>query len=205
MGDDNSGLSVFEKTFSSYLEQIESIDLHGKKERLGISLDNDNIIVPLLNEKYYISKNNITNSSGKIPSFDISVILLKYILTDRTGFPAGDEWCSFRDLKDSGPLTVFFRDNVERAFSDYYAGRISSLKSACMNAGGKHLKKFSHDVSTRFDFLPRIPLLLLFNDKDEEFPASCSLLFERRSENYLDAECLAMVGREIFNTLKNIS
>ncbi|MBW2248424.1 MAG: DUF3786 domain-containing protein, partial [Deltaproteobacteria bacterium] len=27
-----------------------------------------------------------------------------------------------------------------------------------------------------------------------EFPAHCSILFERRAEKYLDAECLAILG-----------
>jgi dienelactone hydrolase len=46
----------------------------------------------------------------------------------------------------------------------------------------------------RFDALPKIPILLLFNDADDEFPAQCLLLFERRAEKYLDMECLAILG-----------
>ena len=77
------------------------------------------------------------------------------------------------------------------------------MESACINTGGNRQEgAYGHDVSMGFNFLPRIPLLLLFNDKDDEFPASCSLLFERRSENYLDAECLAMAGRVLFDEIK---
>jgi hypothetical protein len=39
-----------------------------------------------------------------------------------------------------------------------------------------------------------VPLLLLFNDEDEDFPAQCSLLFQRRAEKFLDMECLAIIG-----------
>jgi hypothetical protein len=46
----------------------------------------------------------------------------------------------------------------------------------------------------QFNPLPRVPLLLLFNDADDEFPAHCSLLFERRAEKYLDAESLGILG-----------
>ena len=35
---------------------------------------------------------------------------------------------------------------------------------------------------------------MLFNDKDDEFPAQCSVLFEKRLESLLDMECVAMVG-----------
>jgi hypothetical protein len=54
----------------------------------------------------------------------------------------------------------------------------------------------------QFDALPRVPVMLLFNDADDEFPAKSSVIFERRAEHYLDSECLAMVGRCLFNFLK---
>ena len=46
----------------------------------------------------------------------------------------------------------------------------------------------------RVPALPRIPLLLLFNDADDEFAAQCAILFERRADRYLDMECLAIIG-----------
>lgn len=36
----------------------------------------------------------------------------------------------------------------------------------------------------------------------DEFAAHCMVLFERRAENYLDMECLAMVGMLLFEYLK---
>jgi len=39
-----------------------------------------------------------------------------------------------------------------------------------------------------------IPNIMLFNDKDDEFLAKCTVLFESRVEKYLDAECRAMIG-----------
>jgi len=60
----------------------------------------------------------------------------------------------------------------------------------------------SYDLSMQFNALPKIPLVMLFNDADDEFSATCSVLFEGRAENYLDPECLAMVGRYLFTSLK---
>ena len=48
------------------------------------------------------------------------------------------------------------------------------------------LYKISYDLSMRFDALPKVPLLLLFNDKDDGFPAQCSVLFEKRTEKFSD-------------------
>jgi len=62
--------------------------------------------------------------------------------------------------------------------------------------------KATYDLAMQFDALPQVPILMLFNDADDEFPGKCSLLFERHVEKYLDAECLAMVGNLLFAYLK---
>ena len=64
--------------------------------------------------------------------------------------------------------------------------------------------KPDYDLSMQFDLLPRVPLLILFNDLDDEFPAKCTVLFERRAEEYLDAECLAIAGRILFESLRGL-
>lgn len=63
-----------------------------------------------------------------------------------------------------------------------------------MLGGYQPLIKLSYELSVQFNPLPKVPLLLLYNDADDEFPANCSILFERRAEKYLDAECLAILG-----------
>ncbi len=53
----------------------------------------------------------------------------------------------------------------------------------------------------QFNALPKLPMVLLFNDRDEEFPAQAKILFEQRAEVYLDAECLAILGNLLFQRL----
>ena len=55
-------------------------------------------------------------------------------------------------------------------------------------------QNYPYDVAVVFRVLPRIPILLLFNDKDEEFDVQTAILFEKRADRFLDAECLAMLA-----------
>jgi hypothetical protein len=45
-----------------------------------------------------------------------------------------------------------------------------------------------------FQALPCLPLLLVFYDRDEDFPASCKVLFDKAAPTWLDMECLAVLG-----------
>ncbi len=63
------------------------------------------------------------------------------------------------------------------------------------------MSPFDYDLSVQFVALPRIPILLLFNDADVEFGASCLVLFESCAKAFLDPECLAMVGAKLAREL----
>ncbi len=194
---------IFARTYKNYLAQLNKIDLKSVEEKLGVQVEGNEIIIPLFGKAHKVSQNGITNPIGKQPSFDICVILCKYLLLCPDVYPKEKAWASFRDFKDSGPLTSYFANEVERAIAAYFAGRLGDLEASGKTLGGYPLDiEVTYDLSLQFHALPQVPISMLYNDSDDEFPAKCSVLFERRAENYLDAECLAMVGRLLFTYLK---
>ena len=195
--------SVFEKTYEDYISQLSQVDFGLAGQRLGGETAEGVITIPVFGEPYKVSANAITDLSGRQPSLDTCVILSKYLLLCTSAEPREKEWVSYRDLKDSGPLTVYFANDVERAIANHFTGRLDALKQACQSVRGYPPNlNASYDLTMQFDALPRVPVILLFNDADDEFPPECLVLFERRSESYLDPECLAMVGRRLFTRLK---
>ncbi|MBW2250010.1 MAG: DUF3786 domain-containing protein [Deltaproteobacteria bacterium] len=201
----NSKESVFNKTYENYLTQVDGIDFNLVKQKLGAEVEKNKIIIPLFGKPYKVSGAGIFDPDGKQPMLDICVILCKYILLCPQIPPKGQDWVSFRDLKDSGPLTSYFVNDVERAIATQFNGKLGDMKNACrILKGYSPVIEVSYDLSVQFDALPKVPVVMLFNDADDEFPATCSVLFERRAENYLDPECLAMVGRCLFTYLKEV-
>ena len=195
--------SVFEKTYRDYLEKVNRINVALVSERLGINADRNNITIPLFGKFYSVTKTEIADPDGKQPAFDICVILCKYLLLCPDVTPTATDWVSFKDLKDGGPLTSYFANDVESAIAKHLTGNLEKATTACKTLGGySPTIDVTYDVVAQFDALPKVPIILLFNDADEEFPAQCSVLFERRAENYLDPECLAMTGRLLFTNLK---
>jgi hypothetical protein len=197
---------VFEKTYRDYMAQVRNVDFGAIAPRLGATLENDQAIIPLFGKGYRVSQTGIADPSGKKPTFDTCVILCKYLLLCPDVKPAEKDWVSYRGFKDSGPLTVYFANDVERAISEYFSGRLPEMEEASGKLGGyPPAVEVTYDLAVQFDALPRVPLMMLYNDADDEFPAKCSVLFERRAESYLDAECLAMLGRALFVNLKKVA
>jgi hypothetical protein len=94
-------------------------------------------------------------------------------------------------------------NEVERAIGSCFSGGLDELMNASRRLGGyAPAIDVKNDFAVQFDALPRVPVIMLYNDADEEFPAKCTILFESRAEKYLDAECIAMLGSQLFRQLK---
>jgi len=194
---------VYEQTYKDYLSRIAVLDFQFLADKLGLELDGQEAIVPFFETTYRLSGDSIADSSGKQPHLSISVILCKYLLMCPMIEPLGGNWMSYKDFKNAAPLVQAFYNTVTQPIAETFSGRLTELEKAGRKLGGHPPAEiFSYDLSLQFDALPRVALLLLFNDKDEEFPAQCSVLFEKRAERFLDMECLAMVGMLFFEFLK---
>jgi hypothetical protein len=177
--------------------------LESVAQKLGVEIERKRLKIPLFREVYEVSHEKIVDSSGKKPTHDICVILSKYILLCPDAVPKANDWLSFRSFKDSGPLVNYFTNEVECAIGSYFSGKLNDLKKASDSLRGySPALEVKCDLAVQFDALPKISVIMLYNDADEEFPAKCSMLFESQAENYLDAECIAMVGWQLFSHLK---
>jgi len=193
---------VFEQTYEDYLSQIAGLDFPFIADTLGVEVDGEDAVIPLFGKPYRVSNKAITDPSGRKPHLSISVILCKYLLMCPLIEPLGGKWMAFKDFKDAAPLVQAFSNTVTRPIAQGFSGRVSELERAGKKmAGYSPDEKFPYDFCMQFDALPKIPLLLLFNDQDDEFPAQCSVLFEKRTEKFIDMECLAMMGMLFFEYL----
>lgn len=204
----NPKSQVFEKHYNDYLQQLDALDFDAIALKLGGQINKNSrgnsLGMSLLGQFYDISPHGITDSSGKKPRYEICIILCRHLLMCPEILPHDRQWVAFRDLKDAGPLTVYFRDNVEQVIAKGFAGKVQELKQgmAALKGYTPNLD-VSYDLAMQVDGLARIPMVLLFNDAEESFPPECSLLFERQVETYLDAECIAMLGYRLASQLKH--
>lgn len=201
---------VYQQYYEEYCRRLTDLDLEKIKDALGLIPGNDGFSIPFFDMHYFVSNRGITDSSGSAPrdrrGYMFSVVLANYILRCPDPPRLAPQWVSFKDFKSVSHFTNvnYFSSDTEKAIEKYFSGRLEALSAACTAVGGiPGDMGHTYDLSIRFEALPRVALLLLFNDGDDEFPAKCTVLFQKQAEHYLDPESLAMTGAVLAMRLKD--
>jgi len=191
----SSDAPVFEKIYKDYLNAVATLDLTGKTELLGVRKDGNAIGVPFFNKLYMITPEQITDPQGDRPGHAISVILCQYLLLCPENPGNERDLVTYKDFRDAAPYVLGFGNTAEKPIARAFSGKAGALEKRARAQGGEPCDLgISCDLAYGFQALPNIPIYMIFNDADEDFPADCSLLFEKRARHYLDMECLAMIG-----------
>jgi hypothetical protein len=187
--------SVFEQTYHAYLAQIRGLDLRERAAPLGAGLVTDGLVIPFYGEPHHITAQGLFRASGAPANFAVSVVLCRYVLQCPAQNPPDGGWVTYREFKNAGPLVGYFTANTNKIIETSFSGRRADLPAAAARLGARPFADGSaHDLSLQFDMLPRVPVLLRFNDRDDEFPAQSAVLFRESAEAYLDMESLAIGG-----------
>jgi len=117
---------------------------------------------------------------------------LLYYLSTADGAPLTGKWISFSELQDGRFYIQAFQgytgQELVRAFDD---DRFA-FEQAAQALGG-----ISHplgDAAYIFQALPNAPLLAVYWQGDEDFPASCQILFDAAANHYLPTDAYAILG-----------
>lgn len=193
---------IFEKTYNSYLTDIAQLDLHERADVLGAKVNNSGLSFSFFDREVYISSSGIfAEQKVEIP-FGIKVVLARYVLMCPPHlFREDTAKVNFRDFRDAAPLVHYFTTNTVKIIEDIFADNLDGLHSNGVAVGGKKDVVEGYDLSIKFMALPRIPVFLHFNDRDDDFPAKCSLLFQANAKYFLDMECLAITGTYLVKKL----
>jgi len=197
---------MFEKNYENYLRQMDDIDFSKLAPILKFRVNEENRTaeIPFFNTIYRVSPFGVVDEHGKRPDYGICVILLKHLLMCPQWVPAARDWVTNRDFADSGKgQDTGLSEYAVSAIARRFAGHLDRLKAAAGALGGiSPATEYPYDFSAVFRALPRLPVLFLFNDADTQFHAHASILYERRADHFLDAECRVMVDWCLFEYLK---
>ena len=108
-------------------------------------------------------------------------------------------WLPYRDLKDGAQFSGFIKTNIEDKIAGAFQGKRAALTERLSALGAvRPAEEVQGDIALVVHPLPKVPVLSLFWDRDEEFPASFQFLFDASAPSYLDLEALAAMLQYIY-------
>lgn len=181
--------------------RIKRLDLARLADPLGADFRSGALEVSSFGQTYRISGDGIQDPEGRPPAPKHAIVLLYYVLEGGSGALSGN-WVTFREFKDAPFFMPTFKEQVEQRIAREFQGRLKLLESLTVRLGGHPYPELgTGDLCHWLPALPRVPLLLVFHEGDEEFPAGATILYDRHSSNYLNTECLGVLGAVLADRL----
>jgi Domain of unknown function (DUF3786) len=188
---DNS--KIFHDVYPDLLSRVKPMDLSEKLKILGIQKRGALFIFDFFNHQLVFDGKDFFDTEGADPTPAVKVLICTYILMSPDKELKSDgKLVTFREFPDAGPLFSRFTENTAKIIQTHFSRRREALSYRCLKLGGTIIANQSYDISIRFRALPKIPIILNFNDADELMPASAGFLYHDTAATYLNLQCLSI-------------
>lgn len=184
----------YEEVYQGLIPKLERADYRHAMLHLGVRDAGENVALESLGRTCLAGPGGVEAADGKPLDFTVRICLAYYLIHGGQSDLTGD-WVAYRDFKDGAFFHAAFAQIVEDKIARDFSGRMPELEKAAALLGGEVLEAgLGGDLCYRFPMLPRTPLALIFYDSDDEFPSSARVLFDASAPEFLDMECLAVLG-----------
>ncbi|MFZ5585873.1 MAG: DUF3786 domain-containing protein [Thermodesulfobacteriota bacterium] len=191
---DSERPEVYEQVYAGLIERLARTDLMGHAVALGLAWSNGAARVAMLGRDYLVDANGVRAADGGEAAFTHRIVLAYYLLHGGRGEPAG-RWAPYRELPGGADFARNLALTVEARLARFFSGRLADLARAAAAIGGQPAEMAARfDAAWAFPALPKAPLAVTVNDADEDFPAEAKLFYDITAPNFLDLECLAVLG-----------
>ncbi len=157
-------------------------------KRIKLNFFEKEIIVDLNKKKIYYLNNRRAGKEEALDTYSSSFIL--HYLLNADGTPPGNNWISFREL----PGGLFYWKTIpkvlEPLIKKYESNGDGFLKKTFEIGGEKYAGfKFSSIIYPFRMF----PVLIILDEKDEEFDANIRVLFNSSAHHYLKTDVIKLI------------
>ncbi len=180
-----------------------SMKIEDLPERIGGTLINEGdshaLRLPYFTGAVLIRPESIVKEDGEELSRWEQVFLLNHMAQGGSALPSG-KWKTLQEIPNTVSKIKSMRSHVEEPLVKRFGGKKEELSAAALALGGKdiHSEHPSADAAFLFTPLPRVPVMLLFWDKEgDDFDAKVSLLFDETITGHLDIESILFLSERL--------
>jgi hypothetical protein len=181
--------------YQDIIGRLAITDIAVSSRHLGLAMnDAGEAEIPFMGTTYLVSREGVRRSDGKRFSEATGSAVIHYVLKGGRSRPNG-QFVTLAEL--AGPLFQhggYSNSALEFPIIKRFQGRVPELLVKAASVGGCQGGEAGlGSVSLIFDLLPHIPLQLIFYDRDDEFPARATLLYDLNATHMIDFEVLAVL------------
>jgi hypothetical protein len=164
---------------------------------LGGTARDGRVSIPVFRQECEVRSDDIYLNGRPLDTVG-SILVLRYLMQ------SGDaelhhEWLPYRDLKDGRPFSTYIKAHIEDRIAAAFSGRAAALQQRLEAIGGSLYEgEVTGDLVMLVHPLPRVPVLCVFNDADDEFGAAFQFLFDGSAPEFLDLESLAAILQYVY-------
>jgi hypothetical protein len=192
----------YELAYELARRQLANMDLEQQCLRSGTHyVPPDRALLVFLNRPYSVSLPDVEvsfqGSDGQVPLKD-RIVILHYLVSAK-GTPPTNRFATFRDLPGCASYFPVFNQLVIKPILDGFAKEPELLVDAAASVGGRRASY--GDASVTVNAFSRIPVTIVMRRGDEEFPPSCTVMFDANVSDYLPTEDIRDVSAAITKKL----
>jgi hypothetical protein len=132
-----------------------------------------------------------------LPTFFMAILAYYFSLAD--GTPLAGEWIAFTELPDGQFYTQAFQGYTGQELVKAFGNDVAAFVRAAEKAGGR--REELGDAAFAFRALPRVELLVVAWQGDEDFPPSYRVLFDTAVPHHLTTDACAILGSALTRRL----
>ena len=201
--DENKDFKGNEKIYSDLLQQLSKEDLEKIAAAKDLPVQSDGkVLVKSFAWRYLVCHKGVTAFDAGPVSFQQKLAVVSYLLSDGAGEPAF-EFVPFGHLggfnigRDQHAIKSIKQPIIEK-FSDNY----ELFAKAAIKIGGIQQESGTPGKYIwLFHAFPKLPISLIFYERDKEFPADVQILFDNKALDFMGLRSLGFLPVYFTSTL----
>jgi len=126
--------------------------------------------------------------------------MLYYYLVTCDGTPASGQWIAFSELPDGRFYAQAFQGYTGLPLAQAFGEDLSAFSQAAETCLGERRYTFG-DKAYAFQALPRVAVMVVLWQGDEDFSSTCQVLFDSSVSHCLPTDACAILGSHITKQL----
>lgn len=183
-------------------EEIKGISFLEIAKDLGAELKDNALIIKCLGREFIISHAGEITTHGHITPW-IKILLLHYIRTSGQG-ELSSRWVSYSELKGGMVKASSFLRDCEDPLKELFERDFDIIENILTRFGAERRSEYSTKNAWRMHLLPKIPVLILYWQKEEEFESKVKILFDSTADRFLDAESIIFLVEGLVKNLEQL-